>query len=82
MQLPELRYQPCHRKLHAERLIERGADAALILFWLNLITGLYSHLPMPQVMAEVMHYIERDPAFEDDIINWFLTFEDITKNPC
>ena len=75
LHLPEVRKQPAHRKLYATQLIRRGADAALLLFWLNLITGAYSHFPISSVMNDVMHYIERFPAFEEEIISWFLTFE-------
>lgn len=80
MSIPEIARQPAHRKTVVLGLIERGADAALLLFWHNLITGAYSHFPIAMVMKDVMHYIEIYPQFEADILNWFVTFESLPKS--
>lgn len=73
--IPEMASLPYHRKLIAQSLIERGADVALLLFWFNLITQAYSHFPIHCVMSDVVTYMQRYPAFAEDITNWFQTFE-------
>lgn len=78
LRIPEMASLSANRKTLALALIHRGADAALLLFWFNLITGAYSHFPIHCVMNDVMHYIERYPEFENDITLWFQTFETLT----
>lgn len=81
MQLPEVRQQPYHRKLYAQHLVNRGADAALVLFWLNLITGAYSHIGPVIVASQVLEYCGRYPQFEPEIIEWFKTFDSLETKP-
>lgn len=75
LHIPEIRKQPANRKTYALHLINRGADAALLLFWINLVTGAYSHFPMASVKVDAIHYLELYPDFAGDIIQWFATFE-------
>lgn len=75
LRIPEIALLPAHRKTFVLSLIHRGADAALLLFWFNLVTGAYSHFPIHCVMNDVVNYIQRYPQFEDDITLWFQTFE-------
>lgn len=83
LQIPEVRKQPAHRKTYALHLIGRGADAALILFWINLVTGCYSHFPMAFARAEAIRYCELYPEFVADISTWWDTFESLqnTQKP-
>ena len=74
LQLPEIRKQPAHRKTYALHLINRGADAALLLFWINLVTGCYSHFPTDFVAREVEYYLILYPGFEKDINEWWQTY--------
>lgn len=79
LRIPEIKAQPAHRKVMAMGYIDRGADAALLLFWINLITGAYKHLPDAVVMTDVMSYLDRYPEFESDILHWWLTFDHLPK---
>lgn len=70
---------PYHRMVIAHGLIERGADHTLLYFWYNLCNGNYLHIN-PSVTAEqVVYYIRRNPDFEDDIVNWFKTHEQLHR---
>lgn len=66
--------------VEAHKIIERGADVALLYFWFNLTQGnYYPAFKIIQVEEQVLYYIHRNPEFEKDILSWFHSYEQIIK---
>jgi hypothetical protein len=61
----------------AQLLVERGITLGLLYFWFNMKKLTYfptfSEL---SVRAEVVEYIEKYPAWEEDILEWFKQYEE------
>ena len=75
-----VRNLPYPELLEAHKIIERGADVALLYFWFNLTHGMYwPTFKLIDVEAQAMYYCQRDPMFMDDIVKWFQVYEGIAK---
>lgn len=71
--LSELEYSD---RLEAERIIDKGAEVALLHFWFNLITGKYfGLLPLEKVWIDADRFSKKYPEFAEDILKWFRRYE-------
>lgn len=61
----------------AQLLVQRGITLGLLYFWFNMRKLTYfptfSEL---SVRAEVVDYITKYPEWEEDILEWFKTYEE------
>jgi hypothetical protein len=65
--------------IEAHKIIDKGADVALLYFWFNLLKCNYKILPEMAVQKEVVHYTNLYPTWEGEIINWFNDYLDRVK---
>jgi hypothetical protein len=70
LQLGYIAGLPYEEKMHALKLIQRGADASLLYFWFNVTHGNYKHLPDVVLYKDAHRMIRQFSAFRDDIQAW------------
>jgi len=65
----------------AHRIIEKGVDYPLLYFWYNLRQlNYWPCFTITDVSIQVLYYVERNPDFEEDILEWFNIYDKATKH--
>jgi hypothetical protein len=62
--------------LEAHKIIEKGADVALLYFWYNLHQNNYRALfQLVDVQKQADYYCNRNPDFKTEITTWFNDYQ-------
>ena len=68
--LPFLLTMTFDQQVEATKMIQAGADEALLHFWYNIITGCYKTFPASVLEVDIQRFKERYPAFAEQIDSW------------
>jgi hypothetical protein len=68
--LPFITCLPYDLQVQATKLIQAGADEALLHFWHNVVNGCYKEFPASVLEVDIQRFKEHYPGFADQIDSW------------